>query len=134
MTAVNRYPAQVFWSKEDEGFVAVAPDLPGCSAFGDTQQEALAELQDAIAAWIESARSAGNPIPEPSDPAREAEYSGKVLLRMPRDLHRRLASQSKSQNVSLNYYIVYLLTSASTQRSIEGSAAVDMDFQRLRKL
>jgi predicted RNase H-like HicB family nuclease len=121
---VNRYPAQVFWSAEDEGFIAIAPDLPGCSAFGDSQQEALAELQDAIAAWIEAAQSAGNPVPSPSDPARRPEYSGKVLLRMPRELHGRLASQAKSQNVSLNHYAVYLLTLGSTQHSIEGSVHV----------
>jgi hypothetical protein len=41
VTAVNRYPAQVFWSEEDEGFIAVAPDLPACSAFGASQEEAL---------------------------------------------------------------------------------------------
>jgi predicted RNase H-like HicB family nuclease len=63
VTNANRYPAQVSWSNEDGGFIAIAPDLPGCSAFGETQQEALAELQDAIAAWIEAAQSAGNPIP-----------------------------------------------------------------------
>jgi antitoxin HicB len=115
----NRYPAQVFWSDEDGGFVAIAPDLPGCSAFGESQQEALAELQDAIGAWIEAARAAGNPIPEPSDPAKDAEYSGKLLLRMPRDLHARLARLAKSETVSLNHYVVYLLTWASTYRSIE---------------
>jgi predicted RNase H-like HicB family nuclease len=69
VTDTNRYPAQVFWSDEDEGFVAVATDLPGCSAFGDTQEEALAELRDAIEAWIEAAKSAGNAIPEPSRPS-----------------------------------------------------------------
>jgi predicted RNase H-like HicB family nuclease len=119
VTEGNRYPAQVFWSDEDGGFIATAPDLPGCSAFGETQQEALAELQDAIVAWIEAARAAGNPIPEPSDPARDAEYSGKLLLRMPRDLHARLARLAKSETVSLNHYVVYLLTWASTYRSIE---------------
>jgi predicted RNase H-like HicB family nuclease len=119
VTDSNRYPAEVFWSEEDSGFIAIAPDLPGCSAFGLTQQEALAELQDAMAAWIEAAHSAGNPIPEPSDPAREADYSGKVLLRMPRDLHARLARLAKTETVSLNQYIVYLLTRASTHRSIE---------------
>jgi predicted RNase H-like HicB family nuclease len=54
---------QVFWSDEDDGFIALAPDLPGCSAFGETQPEALAQLQDAIAAWIEATRAAGNPVP-----------------------------------------------------------------------
>jgi predicted RNase H-like HicB family nuclease len=124
VTAVNRYPAQVFWSSEDEGFIAIAPDLPGCSAFGGSQQEALAELQDAIAAWIEAAQSAGNPIPEPSEPARDAEYSGKVLVRMPRELHGQLSRLAKSESVSLNHYIVYLLTSASTRHKLEAVAQV----------
>ncbi len=54
---------KIFWSEEDGGFIATAPDLPGCSAFGETPQEALAELQDAIAAWTEAAHAAGNPVP-----------------------------------------------------------------------
>lgn len=114
MTNVDRYPAQVFWSDEDSGFIAVASDLPGCSAFGETQQEALVELQDAIAAWIEAAEAAGNPIPEPSRPALETKYSGKMLLRMPRALHARLANAAKFEDVSLNQYIVFLLASATT--------------------
>ena len=62
----DRYPAQIFWSIDDQAFIAIAPDLHGCSAVGDTQAEALAELQDAIEAWCEAARAAGNSIPEPS--------------------------------------------------------------------
>lgn len=75
VTNANRYPANVFWSDEDGGFIALALDLPGCSAFGDTQSEALAQLQEATEAWVEAAQSAGNPIPKPSAPAKEAEYS-----------------------------------------------------------
>jgi len=60
------YPAEVFWSDEDEGWIAVAPNLPGCSAFGESRPEALAELESAIEAWIEAARAAGNAIPAPS--------------------------------------------------------------------
>jgi predicted RNase H-like HicB family nuclease len=62
----DRYPARIFWSIDDQAFIAIAPDLRGCSAVGDTQAEALAELRDAIAAWCEAAKAAGNPIPEPS--------------------------------------------------------------------
>jgi predicted RNase H-like HicB family nuclease len=69
LNEAQRYPAQVFFSEEDEGFIAVAPDLPGCSAFGDTQEQALAELRDAIVAWQLAAERAGNPIPAPSRPA-----------------------------------------------------------------
>ncbi len=60
------YPAEVFWSDEDEGWIAVAPDLPGCSAFGESKVEAIKELEPAIGAWIEAARAAGNSIPQPS--------------------------------------------------------------------
>lgn len=68
MTDPGRYPASVFWSDDDNGFIAIAPDLPGCSAFGDTQAVALLELHDAIRAWIAAAEKAGNPIPSPSRP------------------------------------------------------------------
>jgi predicted RNase H-like HicB family nuclease len=70
--APYRYPANVFWSDEDEGFIAIAPDLPGCSAFGETRYDALTELDGAIEAWIEAASAAGNPVPGPSRPPRAA--------------------------------------------------------------
>ena len=59
------YPAQVFWSDEDGGFISIAPDLPGCSAFGVSQESALLELQPAISAWIEACEAAGNQVPRP---------------------------------------------------------------------
>jgi predicted RNase H-like HicB family nuclease len=112
MAKTEHYPSQVFWSDEDEGFIALAPDLPGCSAFGETQGEAIAELQDAIAASIGAARAAGNPVPEPSNLPTPAAYSGKVLLRMPKALHAKLAASAEREDVSLNHYMVYLLTNA----------------------
>jgi antitoxin HicB len=66
MVDASRYPIQVFWSEEDAGFIATVPDLPGCSAFGVTQVEAVSEVKDAIAAWIEAMTAAGNPVPRPS--------------------------------------------------------------------
>lgn len=119
MTDTHRYSVQVFWSDDDEGFIAIAPDLPGCSAFGETQGEALSQLQQAIAAWIEATRAAGNPVPEPSRPVVDFQHSGKVLLRMPRTLHTQLSQRAKAENVSLNHYIVFLLTSADTYRTVE---------------
>lgn len=68
----SRYPMTVFWSDEDSAYVAVAPDLPGCSAIGDTGPAAVAELDDAILAWLEAAAKAGNAIPEPSKPSKLA--------------------------------------------------------------
>ena len=70
----DHYPARIFWSIEDQAFIAIAPDLPGCSAVGDTRSEALAELENAIEAWCEAAKKAGNPIPEPSQSAEESPW------------------------------------------------------------
>lgn len=59
------YHINVFWSDEDDWYVADVPDLETCSAFGDTPEEALAEVQIAKRAWLEVAREHGKPIPEP---------------------------------------------------------------------
>lgn len=59
------YHINIFWSDEDGGYIADIPDLEACSAFGRTPQEALAELERAKAAWLESARAEGKPIPSP---------------------------------------------------------------------
>ena len=111
--ATKRFPASVFWSEDDGGFIALAPDLPGCSAFGATAEEALRELETAKEAWLEATRKAGNPIPMPSAPPTDPQHSGKVLLRMPRDLHTQLARAAEAQGVSLNHYLVYLLASSA---------------------
>jgi antitoxin HicB len=71
-----RYAIEIFWSEEDEGYIAVVPDLPGCSAWGATPEDAAREAQDAIAAWIEACRAAGDPIPEPSHRPALAESLG----------------------------------------------------------
>lgn len=117
MSQSDRYPVKVFWSQEDEGYIATAPDLPGCSAFGETQAEALAEVRDAIAAWIEAAQSAGNPVPQPS-PSIEPKASGKFLVRAPKSLHQSLVEGAKAEGVSLNQHVVYLLTASAANRSI----------------
>jgi antitoxin HicB len=120
----QRYPAQVFYSDDDEGFIAIATDLPGCSAFGDTQEEAVAELRDAIDAWQIAAEKAGNPIPEPSKPQVDDLPSGKILLRLPRTLHAQLIERAKYENVSLNHHLVFVLT-ASTASATVRNAIID---------
>ena len=59
------YHINIFYSEEDGGYIADIPDLEACSAFGDTAEEALREVQLAKQAWLEAARSAGKPIPQP---------------------------------------------------------------------
>jgi len=60
-----RYHINLFWSDEDGCWVADVPDLKSCSAFGDTPEEALAEVQIASDAWLAVAREEGRPIPKP---------------------------------------------------------------------
>ena len=63
------YPITIFYSEEDEGYIAIVPDLPGCSAFGATAEEAIKEVYVAISLWIEVAKKEGREIPRPHIPA-----------------------------------------------------------------
>ncbi|MBX7234628.1 MAG: type II toxin-antitoxin system HicB family antitoxin [Caldilineales bacterium] len=62
---MSRYEVILFWSDEDEAFVAEVPELPGCMADGVTYQEALKNVEIIIREWLETARELGRPIPEP---------------------------------------------------------------------
>ncbi|WP_245597508.1 type II toxin-antitoxin system HicB family antitoxin [Meiothermus cerbereus] len=59
------YKYEIYWSQEDDVFVAEVPELPGCTAHGDTPEDALASAQQAIELWIETAKEFGDPIPQP---------------------------------------------------------------------
>lgn len=62
---MSRYEVIIYWSKDDQAFIAEVPELPGCAADGATYQEALANVEAVIRAWIETAKELGRPIPEP---------------------------------------------------------------------
>jgi len=62
---MHKYEIIIYWSKEDQVFVAEVPELPGCLAHGNTQEAALAHASQAIQLWIDTAREFGDPIPEP---------------------------------------------------------------------
>jgi predicted RNase H-like HicB family nuclease len=59
------YHINIFYSDDDGGYIADIPDLKVCSAFGSTPEEALREVEQAKAAWLEAGRAEGKPIPEP---------------------------------------------------------------------
>ena len=97
-------------SREDGGgYLAEAFDLIGCIADGETVDEAIHELEDAIQSWIATAQELGRPIPLPSFQDASS-YSGKWLIRTPKSLHRKLAELSKQEGVSLNMLAVSLLS------------------------
>ncbi len=60
-----RYEVIIYWSSEDEAFIAEVPELPGCAADGTTYEQALSNVQGIIAEWIETANELGRSIPEP---------------------------------------------------------------------
>ena len=61
----SKYEIIIFWSEEDDAYVAEAPELPGCMAEGETYQEALAKAEQIIQQWIVTAKELGRPIPQP---------------------------------------------------------------------
>lgn len=62
---MTKYEVIIYWSDEDEAFIAEVPELPGCAADGETYQEALTNVEVIIEEWIETAQSLGRSIPEP---------------------------------------------------------------------
>jgi len=122
MSDVNYYLSLNYHKRlyqEDGDWIVEVDDFPGCVADGRTPDEAVENLRHAMKSWIESRVAAGFDIPEPSG---MEEYSGKILVRMPRFLHRRLSLQAKAEGVSLNQYLGSLLADASARTNVLGGA------------
>lgn len=64
---MHKYEVVIYWSREAAVFIAEAPELPGCIAHGDTKQAALANADEAIQLWIDTAREFGDPVPAPKE-------------------------------------------------------------------
>jgi antitoxin HicB len=100
-------------TQDDEGdYIIEVQELRGCVADGKTPNEAVENLREAMKAWLGSRVEAGLEVPEPR---AEEDYSGKILVRMAKYLHQRLADQSAREGVSLNQHIVMLLADASAR-------------------
>ncbi len=107
MKRTELYPSAVAWSAEDEAFIAVSFDLPGCRADGQTKAEALANLEVVIEEWIETAESLGRPIPEPSNYA-SLEQSQAVA---DRELHEHYQRQvAEAVRISVEQMIPSLVS------------------------
>ena len=61
----SKYEIIIYWSKEDDAFIAEVPELPGCMADGNSYQEALSNAETIIQEWLETALAQGRPIPKP---------------------------------------------------------------------
>ncbi len=62
---MDKYEVIIFWSDEDQAFIAEVPELPGCMAHGDSYESALTNIRSAIDLWIQTATEFNDPIPEP---------------------------------------------------------------------
>src|ERR1035437_7365107 len=104
---------------QDGDVVARIQELPGCSAHGQDEQEALANLEEAQRLWLEDCLEAGDPVPEPEQEGPLP--SGKWVQRVPRSLHQKLASLARNEGVSLNQLVTQILAEQFGARSTEKS-------------
>lgn len=105
---------------EDEdggaGWVAEVAELPGCLSQGDTPDEAVEKVRDAMTGWISVALEDGREIPIPRE---VPPFSGRFLVRIPRTLHAELSAAAEEEGVSLNQFVVVALARAVGRRSRE---------------
>ena len=112
---MNKHAISIKWSDEDNSFVATIPGIKGLSAFGTTRVEALSELDIAADAYFEALEEAGKPLPLP---VKVIPYSGQLRLRMPKSLHAALSCGAEDENISLNTYIVTLLSERRLEKKL----------------
>lgn len=99
MNVAEQYAYRVVWSNEDGEFVATVAEMPSLSWLAPTQIEALEGLRTLVGDVIADMRASEEPIPEPLSLKK---YSGKFVVRIPPELHRRLAIEAAEEHVSLN--------------------------------
>lgn len=87
------------------GFLAVVPELAGCMIDGDTPEEALRNVEEAINDWISIELEDGKEIPKPKGYRGQSSYSGKIGLRLPKWMHAKVAQVADEEECSINQYI-----------------------------
>lgn len=98
----DRYTYRVSWSEEDGEYVATCAEFPSLSWLADDQLDALRGLRDLVDEVVQDLESAGEPVPEP---LATRSFSGRFQVRVPPEVHRRLAIEAAEQGVSLNRHI-----------------------------
>ena len=99
MPDATHYTYRVTWSAEDDEHVATVAEFPSLSWLAPTPVEALAGLADVVRDVLTDLTASGEPIPEPLS---ERSYSGRFVVRVPAEVHSRLAREAAEQPVSLN--------------------------------
>lgn len=99
-------------------------EFPGCLATGDTPTEALETLEGVADGWLQSALAHNQPIPEPVE---NTEFSGRLVLRMPKSLHKKAARLAEREGVSLNQFIVTCLAEQIGERARPAKNQITVD-------
>jgi predicted RNase H-like HicB family nuclease len=103
MKKIDRYTYREEWSEEDEVYVARCLEFPSVAAHGASPEEALAEVRSVVAVIIKDMVKSGELLPEPLG---SRAYSGKLMLRLPKEVHRDVAIRAAEEGVSLNQYLL----------------------------
>lgn len=98
----EEYSFSVVWSEDDKAFIGRVDEFPSLAAHGSTQEKALRETRNVVQFVLEDLAATGESIPVPLS---KRAFSGKLNVRMPKTLHRRLAAESEREGVSLNNWI-----------------------------
>jgi predicted RNase H-like HicB family nuclease len=101
--------------ESDGTFRAEIIEFPGCIAVGDTAAEALANLENVAESWLEATIAKGQRVP---DPIESAGFSGKLVVRLPKSLHKKAAHAAARDGVSLNQFIVSSISEQVGMRAI----------------
>jgi predicted HicB family RNase H-like nuclease len=104
------YTYRLAWSAEDNEYVATVAEFPSLSWLAPTPEEAFSGLANVVREAVADMVASGEPVPEPLS---ERTYSGKFQVRVPSELHRRLAVEAAEQKVSLNRLVSERLARAS---------------------
>ena len=112
--APDHYTYRVTWSEEDGEFVATCAEYPSVSHLAASRADALSGIERLVADLVADQRQAGETPPEPF---AEREFSGRLLVRLPPELHRRLAIEAAEAGVSVNRHVSYKLALPAAPRA-----------------
>ncbi len=113
---MDKYSVFIQWSEEDNAFVATVPELPGLSALGATPDKATKELSTARMLFLNAFKEKKQSLPEPQ---LLQDYSGQLRLRLPKFLHANLTNGARREGISLNTYIVSLLSEKNALQELK---------------
>ncbi|HEY1792228.1 MAG TPA: toxin-antitoxin system HicB family antitoxin [Opitutaceae bacterium] len=108
-TAAKSYLKIVEWSEDDKCFIGSAPPLIGHSCHGSSEASVLAQLRTIVEEWVESLLADGRPLPKS---ATDREFSGKFVVRLTPETHRKVALKALARGDSLNQFITEVLEKA----------------------